>query len=44
MADAQHTTTVRKLARLTLDVLKGVEHPASATGVDHGTYTAPRNT
>jgi hypothetical protein len=44
MADAQHTANVRELAWLTLGALKGVEHPASATGVDFGTYTAPRNT
>ncbi len=38
-ADAQHTANVREPARLTLGALKGVEHPASATGVDYGTYT-----
>jgi hypothetical protein len=42
MADAQHTANVRELAWLTLGALKGVEHPASATGVDYGTYTALR--
>ena len=43
MADAQHTTTVRELTRLTLDALKGVEHPA-ATEVDNGVHTAQNNT
>lgn len=42
MADAQHTANVRELAWLTLGALKGVEQPASATGVDYGTYTALR--
>ncbi|MFI5871314.1 hypothetical protein ACIBAH_02505 [Streptomyces sp. NPDC051445] len=44
MTDARHTADVRQLAWLNLGAPKGVLHPASATGVDHGTYTPPRDT
>jgi len=44
MTEAPHTTDVPELAWLTLPALKGVLHLASATGVDHGTYTPLRNT